>query len=249
MHLVAVFAPRPLRERLMVLIAFDIELAKAGRRASDPVISRMRLQWWRDVIEDASAGATPRDHEVAGPLASLIARFGMVSEPLQRMVSGYETELDAPFSRERFETWINQRFHGLMSAAAVLAGSDHSGAIRTGARAMGLAFAIRNARSMAGQGIYLLPFAGLDRASLARAETTDSMRAALTDLVGDTRGIPGIDRKLVPAALKPVLRLGWRAGAVLDQALSPGFEFRDLRLPEPGSGAVRLAVLTAAGGF
>ncbi|MEM9737320.1 MAG: squalene/phytoene synthase family protein, partial [Pseudomonadota bacterium] len=70
LHRAAMFAPPGLRPRLMVLIAFDVELSRAGR-ASEKMIAAMRLQWWRDVVAEAFAGES-RAHEVAGPLAALI---------------------------------------------------------------------------------------------------------------------------------------------------------------------------------
>ena len=51
----ALFAPEPARERWMVLHAFDIELSRAAARAAEPLIARMRLQWWRDVVAGVAA--------------------------------------------------------------------------------------------------------------------------------------------------------------------------------------------------
>ena len=36
------------------------------------MIGEMRLQWWRDVLEEIGAGQAPRKHEVAEPLAGVL---------------------------------------------------------------------------------------------------------------------------------------------------------------------------------
>ncbi|HET9148702.1 MAG TPA: squalene/phytoene synthase family protein, partial [Acetobacteraceae bacterium] len=59
----AIFAPAALRERLILLYAFNHELARAREVASEPAIALIRLHWWREVVEGAA-----RAHEVASPL-------------------------------------------------------------------------------------------------------------------------------------------------------------------------------------
>src|SRR5215469_14672661 len=68
----ALFAPEPHREDLFALYAFNYELAKVRESVREPMMGRVRLQWWRDTIAEIAAGQTPRRHEVAEPLARLI---------------------------------------------------------------------------------------------------------------------------------------------------------------------------------
>ena len=40
------------RGRLMVLYAFNLEVARAPWVASEPMLAEMRLQWWADAIAE-----------------------------------------------------------------------------------------------------------------------------------------------------------------------------------------------------
>ncbi|MDE1903717.1 MAG: squalene/phytoene synthase family protein, partial [Alphaproteobacteria bacterium] len=43
----AMFAPEPRRENLFALYAFNYELAKVRESVREPMMGRVRLQWWR----------------------------------------------------------------------------------------------------------------------------------------------------------------------------------------------------------
>lgn len=91
----ALFAPEPARSRLMVLYAFDIELSRATRASGESLIPRMRLQFWRDVIEAAEQSEPAKAHEVAGPLAALIDVAGS-GLAFTALVDAHEATLDWP---------------------------------------------------------------------------------------------------------------------------------------------------------
>ena len=50
-------APPVARGPLWVLYAFNVEVARAPWASKEPMIAEMRLQWWRDVVENAASGA------------------------------------------------------------------------------------------------------------------------------------------------------------------------------------------------
>ena len=54
--LAALFAPLERREAIFTLIAFNHELARAREATSHPMAALIRLQWWRDAVEEALAG-------------------------------------------------------------------------------------------------------------------------------------------------------------------------------------------------
>lgn len=66
--LTCLFAPARRRDALLVLYAFNHELARARAVASDPMLALIRLQWWREVVEGDA-----KRHEVATPLTEAIA--------------------------------------------------------------------------------------------------------------------------------------------------------------------------------
>ncbi|MGR3618044.1 MAG: squalene/phytoene synthase family protein, partial [Roseovarius sp.] len=50
-------APPPARRILFPLYAFNLEVARAPWMVSEPMIAEMRLQFWRDVVEEMGQGA------------------------------------------------------------------------------------------------------------------------------------------------------------------------------------------------
>jgi len=68
----AMAAPVAARAVLFPLYAFNLEVARAPWVTAEPMIARMRLQWWRDALEEIAAGGVIRRHEVVTPLALAI---------------------------------------------------------------------------------------------------------------------------------------------------------------------------------
>ena len=57
--LAALFAPEPARRDLLALLAFDHELARTRSGTREPMLARIRLEWWREAVAEA-AGAKGR---------------------------------------------------------------------------------------------------------------------------------------------------------------------------------------------
>lgn len=83
----AMAAPLAAREALLPLYAFNLEAARAAFVAREPMVALMRLQFWRDVLEEAATGKPPRAHEVAEPLARLIQARGLDVAPLDALLA------------------------------------------------------------------------------------------------------------------------------------------------------------------
>jgi phytoene synthase len=91
--LTALFAPAGRREELFALYAFNLEVAKTREAVSEPMIGRIRLQWWRETIAGIYAGA-PRRHAVVQPLAAAIARAKLSRAHFERLIDGRESDLE-----------------------------------------------------------------------------------------------------------------------------------------------------------
>ena len=63
--LAALYATPAQRESLLTLYAFNLEIAKVRESVSEPMLGEIRLQWWREALEEAYAGTT-RLVEVGG---------------------------------------------------------------------------------------------------------------------------------------------------------------------------------------
>ena len=94
--LTALFAPRERREDLFALYAFNLEVAKTREVASEPLLGRIRLEWWRETIAAIYAGA-PRRHAVALPLAELVERERLTRAHFDRLIEAREQDFaEAP---------------------------------------------------------------------------------------------------------------------------------------------------------
>jgi NADH dehydrogenase [ubiquinone] 1 alpha subcomplex assembly factor 6 len=51
-YLTALFAPDRRREGLFALYAFNLEVARAREAVREPMMGLIRLQWWRDALEE-----------------------------------------------------------------------------------------------------------------------------------------------------------------------------------------------------
>ena len=52
----ALFAPAALRPQLLVLYAFNAELARVAETVREPMLGAIRLEWWRETAEGAKIG-------------------------------------------------------------------------------------------------------------------------------------------------------------------------------------------------
>ncbi|MEM9341445.1 MAG: squalene/phytoene synthase family protein [Pseudomonadota bacterium] len=68
----AMAAPVAARRVLFPIYAFNVEVARAPFVTEEPLIAEMRLQWWRDALDEIAGGGTVRRHEVVTPLAEVL---------------------------------------------------------------------------------------------------------------------------------------------------------------------------------
>ena len=84
-------APVESRRVLFPLYAFNVEVTRAPWVASEPMIGEMRLQWWRDALEEIGQGGPVRKHEVTTPLAEVLD--ARAAHLLDRMVAARRWDL------------------------------------------------------------------------------------------------------------------------------------------------------------
>ena len=92
----ALFAPMPARAGLLALLAFDHELARTGSVTREPMLARIRLEWWREAVAEATGPGTPRAQPVAEALAETARRHGLSRDALTALVDAREEEIDGP---------------------------------------------------------------------------------------------------------------------------------------------------------
>ncbi len=67
-------APPSVRSKLFPIYAFNVEVSRAPWVTQEPMIAEMRLQWWRDALEEIASGGQVRRHEVATPLSRILTQ-------------------------------------------------------------------------------------------------------------------------------------------------------------------------------
>lgn len=235
----ALFAPAERREALMLLCAFNHELARARDVTTEPALALMRLQWWREVVEGAH-----RRHELATPLAEGLDAGRLERADLLAMLDGRELEAEAETpSFADFQDHVRATAGALAVAAgrALGAAGSELDRLRALGTAYGVAGQLRSVAALARQGRCLLPsdllaLHGLSPEAVIARPGDATLRPVLAELAhwGGTQLRAGggrFARSRIAAALPAVLAR------------------RDLRDPaaplRPRGAGDRLAVLLA----
>jgi phytoene synthase len=94
--LAALFAPEPQRRGLLALLAFDHELARTRTVTREPMLARIRLEWWREAAAEAAGSAKPRAQPIVESLGETARRHKIGAELLVRLIDAREEEIDGP---------------------------------------------------------------------------------------------------------------------------------------------------------
>ena len=201
-------APVPTRAVLFPLYAFNIEVSRAPWVTAEPAIAEMRLQFWRDTVEEIAAGKPPRAHEVAAPLADAIPPD--LIGALDALIAARRWDIYSdPFAdRAAFDAYLDATAATLVTVGARTLGApaDAEPVLRDAGWAHGLASFLR--------AIPALEAAG-------RVPLVEGTPQAVRDLADEglarlARARAGRGR--VPRAAAPALYAGWRSEGVLRAA-------------------------------
>jgi phytoene/squalene synthetase len=92
--LAALFAPEPQRSDLLALLAFDHELARTRTVTREPMMARIRLQWWREAMAEAASEAEPRAQPIVESLSETVRRHDLALQHLIALIDAREEEID-----------------------------------------------------------------------------------------------------------------------------------------------------------
>ena len=139
----ALFAPAERREALLALYAFNYEIARVRETVSEPMLGQIRLQWWREVLDAAYAGAPPRQHPVVVPLAAAIREFELSRGYFDRLIDSRERDLPnaPPASLAMLEAYAEESSAPLIHLALQVLGT-RSAALDAVARHVGIGYAL-----------------------------------------------------------------------------------------------------------
>lgn len=209
----ALFAPRPARRWLLVLYAFNHELARAREVASAPPLALIRLHWWREVVEGAA-----REQPLARLLRQGIETEAFDPAELAALVDAREVEAAPIADIAGFLAYARGSSGGLariagrvlgVADAAVLAALEDIG---TGYAIAGI---LRAAPALRAVGRDLLPQDGTDPAVLAGI--AESLLRRRVPRIAVPAALPGV---LARRDLARLRRGDWRAGRGMGDRLA-----------------------------
>ena len=204
----AMAAPVAARAVLFPLYALNVEVARAPWAAKEPMIAEMRLQWWRDAVEDLGRGVV-RAHEVMGPMAAI---KGLPLDVLDRLIAARRWDIyKDPFEdATAFDAYLEDTGAGLMWLSALALGAPAAAeqTVRGVGWAMGLAAFLRAIPALEERG---------------RVPLLDGRPAAVADLARN--GLARLAaaraaRRSVPGSVAPALIAAWQTAPVLRQVVA-----------------------------
>jgi phytoene synthase len=217
------FAPTARREALFALYAFNCEIARVRERVTEPILGRIRLEWWRETIAAAYEGGPVRRHIVVEPLTAAIREHALTREHFDRLIDARERDLDdgAPESLAALEGYAEAASARLVHLALEILGVDDNASCQAG-RHVGIAYALAGLlRAMPYQaraGRHLVPvdiavrnelaaddYGALRTAAALRGAAAEIAAAASRHLALARTLRPPIGRAALPALLPAIV--------------------------------------------
>jgi phytoene synthase len=183
------------------------------------MLGRIRLQWWRDVIEAAYADTTSRRHEVVEPLTAIIRKHGLSRAHFERLIDSRERDLEPspPATLAELEDYAEGSSAPLIRLALEILGAATPEAA-IAATEIGIAYALSGLiRAMpvhARTGRLMLPAdvtaeTGLDLKDYSGGRATPALRRVVETIalvaqghLAAARGLRGrIPKRALPALL------------------------------------------------
>ncbi len=199
----AMASPVAARRILFPLYAFNVEVARAPWVTEEPMIAEMRLQWWRDALEEIAQGRTPRKHEVVDGLAAVLDAKGAACLDLLIAARRWDVYKDGFEDQQHFDDYIDATSGHLMWTAARLLGDADEVVVRNYAYAVGVANIFQAIPALTAQGRTPLIDASLEG-------MTHLAQQAIARLAVAKKG-----RALVSMQARPALVAGYHARPIL----------------------------------
>jgi phytoene synthase len=193
--LACLFAPADRRPHLFALYGFNVEVARIGQVAHEPLAGEIRLQWWRDALSGGSPGEAAAS-PVAAALLDTIARCGLPIASLDNLIDARARDLydDPIMTVSALEAYGRATAATLFGVAARIL--DRGAAPEDVADPAGVAYALAGLLKAfpqhAARGQLYVPVETLERHGVRRAEVIAGtagagLRAALTEIAGQAR--------------------------------------------------------------
>lgn len=193
-YLACLLSPAEKRQSLAALYAFHAEIARVRDVVREPLPGEIRLQWWRDMLDDLS-GAKAEGNPLAQALIACVAEHKLPVPVLQGMIDARIFDLyDDPMeSRTSLEGYAGETASALIqlaslildpfSAARSASVAGHAGIAQTIAGTL-LLLPLHRQRGQVYFPAELLAATGLDRKTFLSGDDRDAVTRAIRALVG-----------------------------------------------------------------
>ncbi|WP_368040234.1 squalene/phytoene synthase family protein [Ruegeria atlantica] len=204
----AMAAPVSARAVLFPIYALNIEVARAPWVTQEPMIAEMRLQWWRDALQEIAEGPTVRRHEVVTPLSRVLSPHlaSMMDEYVA--VRRWDIYRDPFEDEDHFDAYINHSAGTLAVVVAQALGSADEEVVRDFGYAVGIANWLRAIPDLEARG---------------RIPLLDGTPAGVQGLAEKAYGRlkqARSQRHLVAKNAAAALYSGWQTELILKQAIA-----------------------------
>ncbi|MEC8621952.1 MAG: squalene/phytoene synthase family protein, partial [Pseudomonadota bacterium] len=90
-YFISLFAPKTVQASLWSIFAFNSELSKIKNSVTEPMIGRIRLQWWRESLEKLEENNS-RGHYILEALQTLLVQKIIQLSDLMSLIDAREIE-------------------------------------------------------------------------------------------------------------------------------------------------------------
>ena len=219
--LTALFAPGAPRAHLFALYAFNLEVARIPELIHEPMMGQIRLQWWRERLEEIYAGQPRAGAETPQALAKAIAAAALPRAAFESLLEARERDLDPtpPVDMAEFQAYAQATAGTLGELAARCLGANDAASLAA-ARDVGTAWAmighLRALRFNAERGRMTLPRSTMGNTTAAdvlKGRAKDAVRATAQAIGAEAAALLGvaralrreIDKRALPALLLATL--------------------------------------------
>ena len=225
------------RAALFPLYAFNVEVARAPWVTSEPGLAEIRLQWWRDALDEIFAGRGVRRHEVVTPLAEVIGAHDLPRYPFEALIDAraFDIYADGHAGRPALDAYLDATAGGLMRLAVRATGEARDTLAGHVGWAQGAAGLLRALPALWSAGRDPLPVpGGLPRQEVLDRRLPEPVAEAVRTLARD--GLARLDRieaDRLTDGQRAALRAGWRSRDVLRRiAAEPAAIFTGVEVSE-----------------
>jgi len=190
-YLAALFAPADVRDALLALYAFNIEITRVRDVAREPMPGEIRLQWWREVLSGERDGEAA-SHPVAAALMASLKQHAIAPDRVSSIVDAHTFDLyDEPMpTLDDLDNYAVMTQSALLDIAADMLGGGGSEVMML-IRQAGIASTVTGvltglahhaARRQLFVPLEVLDRHGVEREDLFAGKVTEPLKNALAEL-------------------------------------------------------------------